>query len=41
MNLAARDRILLDKVTSYSKGNDAYWSFKGRVKRKYCQALVQ
>lgn len=27
-----KDNMLLNKVTSSSKGDKAYWSFKGRVK---------
>lgn len=41
MNLVARDRVLLDKVISYARDDEAYWSFKGRSKRQYCHALVQ
>ncbi|MGV8005178.1 DNA methyltransferase [Photorhabdus temperata subsp. temperata] len=41
MNLTERDSALLNKVTSYSRGNEAYWSFKGRAKRQYCHALIQ
>lgn len=36
-----KDNMLLNKVTSSSKGDKAYWSFKGRAKRQYCHALIQ
>lgn len=36
-----KDNMLLNKVISNSKGDKAYWSFKGRSKRQYCHALIQ
>lgn len=36
-----KDNMLLNKIISSSKGDKAYWSFKGRAKRQYCHALIQ
>ncbi|WP_032483653.1 DNA methyltransferase, partial [Yersinia pestis] len=41
MNDIDKDNMLLNKVISNSKGDKAYWSFKGRAKRQYCHALIQ
>ncbi|VTP63257.1 DNA methylase [Leclercia adecarboxylata] len=41
MNDIDKDNMLLNKVISSSKGDKAYWSFKGRAKRQYCHALIQ
>lgn len=41
MNDINKDSMLLEKIISNSKGDKAYWSFKGRAKRQYCHALIQ
>ncbi|MBG0670101.1 site-specific DNA-methyltransferase [Enterobacter roggenkampii] len=41
MNDINKDNMLLKKIISNSKGDKAYWSFKGRAKRQYCHALIQ
>lgn len=41
MNDIDKDNMLLNKIISNSKGDKAYWSFKGRAKRQYCHALIQ
>ncbi|EKO3932242.1 site-specific DNA-methyltransferase [Vibrio fluvialis] len=41
MNVIEKDNTLLNKVSSYAKGDNSYWSFKGRAKRQYCHAMIQ
>lgn len=41
MNDLFSDTVLLNKINSYSTGNEDYWSFKGRSRREHCHGLVQ